>query len=94
MSIISSSTKIKVSSTLDKSTPRKSLVDRDPGTCWTSTQGLPQWIQLSFATSVIPTRLYITFQGGFVGTRVSIQIAKNAASLSGTARSDPAWRLL
>ncbi|KAG8806981.1 hypothetical protein FRC19_006936 [Serendipita sp. 401] len=94
MSIISSSTKIKVSSTLDKSTPRKSLVDRDPGTCWTSTQGLPQWIQLSFATPVIPNRLYITFQGGFVGTRVSIQIAKDAASLSGTARSDPAWRLL
>ncbi|CAG7853927.1 SubName: Full=Uncharacterized protein {ECO:0000313/EMBL:CCA67125.1} [Serendipita indica DSM 11827] len=75
MSVISSTTKLKVSSTLDKSTPRKSLIDRDPGTCWTSTQGLPQWIELTFAEPVVPEAIELTFQGGFVGTRVAVQVA-------------------
>ncbi|PVF98246.1 hypothetical protein CPB86DRAFT_774956 [Serendipita vermifera] len=77
MSLINEQTKIKVSSTLDKSTSRKGLVDRDPGTCWTSAQGLPQWIQLSFVNPIRPERLTLTFQGGFVATKVSIQCANN-----------------
>lgn len=96
MSVIGSETKIKyvlpnqavetlihrfrVSSTLDKSTPRKSLIDRDSGTCWTSMQGLPQWIQLSFPNRVVPERLSVTFQGGFVGTRVGIYLPVSFAS--------------
>lgn len=35
-------------------------------------QGLPQFIQLFFKDSVIPKRLTITFQGGFVGTRCAV----------------------
>jgi hypothetical protein len=37
-------------------------------------QGLPQAIQLVFPHPVIPKCVSITFQGGFVGTRCSIQI--------------------
>lgn len=86
MSIISENTKIKVSSTLDKSTPRKSLIDRDPGTCWTSTQGLPQWVQLSFPAEakVHPKQLFITFQGGFVATRVAVYTTSDLTR-------DPEW---
>jgi hypothetical protein len=32
------------------------------------TQGLPQYIQLVFPSPVIPGRISLTFQGGFVGT--------------------------
>ena len=37
-------------------------------------QGLPQFIQLGFDENVIPTRLSITFQGGFVGTRCKVLV--------------------
>jgi len=89
MSVISESTKIKVSSTLDKSTPRKSLVDRDPGTCWTSTQGLPQWVQLTFPSEspIYPKQLFLTFQGGFAATRVAVYTAKDLLR-------DSEWTLL
>ena len=40
-----------------------------------SLQGLPQMIQLGFPRPVIPGSVSITFQGGFVGTRCSIQFA-------------------
>ncbi|PPQ79906.1 hypothetical protein CVT25_002962, partial [Psilocybe cyanescens] len=59
----------RVSSTLEKATGKKNLIDNSPETCWTSQQGLPQFIQLGFNDKVIPKRLSITFQGGFVGTR-------------------------
>jgi hypothetical protein len=32
------------------------------------TQGLPQYIQLVFPSPVVPRRISLTFQGGFVGT--------------------------
>lgn len=32
-------------------------------------KGLPQFIQLGFEDRILPKRLSITFQGGFVGTR-------------------------
>lgn len=61
---------LKVSSTLDKSVGKRHLVDKSPETCWTSQQGLPQYIQINFKESrVQPARLSLTFQGGFVGTR-------------------------
>jgi hypothetical protein len=85
---------LRVSSTLDKSTPRKSLTDRDPGTCWTSTQGLPQWIHLTFATRILPTEVFFTFQGGFVATRVAVYTASELQSPSSTGKRDWDWILL
>jgi hypothetical protein len=42
-------------------------------------QGLPQYIQLSFPSPVIPKRISITFQGGFVGTRCTLQVVPLSA---------------
>jgi hypothetical protein len=49
-------------------------------------QGLPQFIQLTFVERVIPKRLSITFQGGFVGIHCAIYVD------SDTDRKE--WRLL
>ncbi|KAJ6587120.1 galactose-binding domain-like protein [Mycena vulgaris] len=65
---------IKVSSTLDKSVGKKHLVDNNPETCWTSQQGLPQYVQLGFSELVIPETVHLTFQGGFVGTRCAVKV--------------------
>ncbi|KAH9486395.1 Nuclear receptor 2C2-associated protein [Psilocybe cubensis] len=72
VSLIDSNTSLKVSSTLEKATGKKNLIDNNPETCWTSQQGLPQFIQLGFEDRVLPKRLSITFQGGFVGTRCAL----------------------
>ncbi|KAF7347528.1 Nuclear receptor 2C2-associated protein [Mycena venus] len=73
-SLLSPDTPIKVSSTLDKSVGKKHLVDSNPETCWTSQQGLPQYVQLGFPEPVIPETVHLTFQGGFVGTRCAVKI--------------------
>ncbi|KAJ6520182.1 galactose-binding domain-like protein [Mycena sanguinolenta] len=65
---------IKVSSTLDKSAGKKHLVDNNPETCWTSQQGLPQYVQLGFSEPVVPETIHLTFQGGFVGTRCAVKV--------------------
>ncbi|TFK26677.1 hypothetical protein FA15DRAFT_553824, partial [Coprinopsis marcescibilis] len=84
--LLNSETILKVSSTLEKATGKKNLIDNNPETCWTSQQGLPQYVQISFQNlPVCPTRVSLTFQGGFVGTRCSVQ-----AILSGFDRS--AWK--
>jgi len=57
---------------LDKSVGKKCLVDGSPETCWTSQQGLPQFIHITFGSPVYPEVISITFQGGFVGKRCSI----------------------
>ncbi|KIL71640.1 hypothetical protein M378DRAFT_1020533 [Amanita muscaria Koide BX008] len=81
LSLIDPDTVIRVSSTLDKSVGKKHLVDGDPGTCWTSQQGLPQYIQIAFNSGrVIPKRLILTFQGGFVGTHCAIQVLPGGSS--------------
>lgn len=36
-------------------------------------QGTPQYIQLAFVSPVIPRKIHFTFQGGFVGTKCSVQ---------------------
>ncbi|KAF9469601.1 galactose-binding domain-like protein [Collybia nuda] len=72
VSLITPTTTLKVSSTLDKSVGKKHIIDDSPETCWTSLEGLPQYIQLSFDTPVIPKRALLTFQGGFVGTHCSV----------------------
>ncbi|KAF9486325.1 hypothetical protein BDN70DRAFT_869810 [Pholiota conissans] len=72
ISLLDKSTSIKVSSTLEKATGKKNLIDKSPETCWTSQQGLPQFIQLGFENPVVPKRFSITFQGGFVGTRCNL----------------------
>ncbi|KAL5494675.1 hypothetical protein ACEPAI_136 [Sanghuangporus weigelae] len=73
-SLINSNTRIKVSSTLDKSVGKKNLSDGSPETCWTSQQGLPQYIHVIFDSPVVPKTLYLTFQGGFVGQRCRIDV--------------------
>jgi len=70
--LITTETRIKVSSTLDNSLGKSCLVDGSPDTCWTSQQGLPQYIQLAFSSPVIPRRISLTFQGGFVGTTCAV----------------------
>lgn len=84
--LVTSDTRIKVSSTLDKTAGKKNLTDGNPETCWTSQQGLPQIIQLVFPERVCPTRLILTFQGGFVGTHCSIDTAISS--------EDPSWSTL
>jgi len=86
ISLLDKEVSIKVSSSLDKSTGKKNLIDNSPETCWASQQGLPQFIQLDFPNRVIPKRLSIVFQGGFVGRRCAVCI-------SGT-DSNTAWHIL
>ncbi|KAK7005837.1 nuclear receptor 2C2-associated protein [Favolaschia claudopus] len=73
-SLLTPDTLIKVSSTLDKSVGKKNLVDNNPETCWTSQQGLPQYVQLAFTEAIIPENIQLTFQGGFVGTRCAVKV--------------------
>ncbi|GJE89489.1 hypothetical protein PsYK624_055900 [Phanerochaete sordida] len=82
--LIDANTKIKVSSTLDKSVGKKYLTDGSPETCWTSQQGIPQFVQLTFTTRVIPKQIHLTFQGGFVGTRCALEAAEE--------EEKPQWR--
>ena len=42
-------------------------------------QGTPQFIQFSFASKVIPKRLQVTFQGGFVGTTCTLEVSSESA---------------
>jgi len=67
-------TKIKVSSTLDSSSGKKNLLDGSNETCWSSTQGLPQWIHLIFPTPIPATHFAVTFQGGFAGTTMKMYV--------------------
>ncbi|KAJ7146058.1 hypothetical protein C8R44DRAFT_6592 [Mycena epipterygia] len=84
-------TAIKVSSTLDKSVGKKHLVDNNPETCWTSQQGLPQYVQLGFPELVIPENVHLTFQGGFVGTRCAVKIPTSESSDPG---NNSSWQTL
>ncbi|THV07083.1 hypothetical protein K435DRAFT_772806 [Dendrothele bispora CBS 962.96] len=95
VSLITSETTIKVSSTLDKTVGKKHLIDGSPETCWTSQQGLPQWISLTFPSSITPTRVSLTFQGGFVGRKCAVYY-KPSASEDQTAsiEKESSWVLL
>ncbi|KAG5642226.1 hypothetical protein DXG03_003371 [Asterophora parasitica] len=42
--------------------------------------GLPQHIQLTFSERVIPKRILLTFQGGFVGTHCALYTSVNSES--------------
>ena len=55
-------------------------------------KGLPQHIQLEFPSPVIPRRVRITFQGGFVGTRCNIEF--NALSADDGESTKPRWHPL
>ncbi|KAF8588355.1 hypothetical protein K439DRAFT_1335481 [Ramaria rubella] len=90
-SLITPETKVKVSSILDKSVGKKNLTDGSPETCWTSSQGIPQYIQLGFNAPVLPTKIVITFQGGFVGTRCAVHALPHTPTNS---PGEPRWRLL
>lgn len=93
MSLISSSTTIKVSSTLDKSVGKKNLIDGSPETCWTSAAGLPQSIELQFPDAVSPAQLALTFQGGFVGTRCTVSGMTSQGDVDGE-QDQPQWRFI
>ncbi|KIY43784.1 hypothetical protein FISHEDRAFT_52146, partial [Fistulina hepatica ATCC 64428] len=69
----------RVSSTLDKSVGKKHLIDGDPGTCWTSQQGLPQSVQLTLTRPAIPSTIHLTCQGGFVPTRCTVYVTSSSA---------------
>jgi len=71
-SLISEVEGLKVSSTQDKATGKRNLLDANSETCWTSREGVPQHVVLTFAHQVRLRRISLTFQGGFVGTRCSI----------------------
>ncbi|KAI0673799.1 galactose-binding domain-like protein [Trametes maxima] len=88
--LINEDTRIKVSSTLDKSVSKKCLIDGSPETCWTSQQGTPQYIQVSFPSPVLPKRIELTFQGGFVGTRCSVEVLSTSKTDGG---ETPTWRV-
>jgi len=81
--LIDSRTVVKVSSTLDKSVGKKNLTDGNIETCWTSQQGLPQFIQFNFESPVVPKHVSLVFQGGFVGTRCSIYTLLSPESVKG-----------
>ncbi|KAJ6609337.1 galactose-binding domain-like protein [Mycena sp. CBHHK59/15] len=90
-SLLTPDTSIKVSSTLDKSVGKRHLLDGNPETCWTSQQGLPQYIQLDFSERIIPESVYLTFQGGFVGTRCAVKVAILPDNSDGPSGSN--WQL-
>ncbi|KAJ9095254.1 hypothetical protein QFC21_005620 [Naganishia friedmannii] len=65
----------RVSSTLDSSSGKKNLLDGSDETCWSSAQGLPQSVRLSWEGLIPATHFAITFQGGFSATSVAVYIA-------------------
>ncbi|KAI9292138.1 hypothetical protein K502DRAFT_320238, partial [Neoconidiobolus thromboides FSU 785] len=80
-SVITSSTRIKVSSVLNKETKtygKQNLIDKDTESCWNSDSGLPQSIILDFGRLTKAKEIKITFQGGFVGSegQLSVQNSK------------------
>lgn len=56
-------------------------------------QGLPQSIQIMFAARVIPQRISLTFQGGFVGTCAAIHVFSPQEGDADTPKSVK-WQLL
>jgi hypothetical protein len=68
---------------LDFTTGEHFSLDRSAATNIMS-QGLPQYIQVTFPAPVRPRRLKITFQGGFVGKTCAIEVIPSADSGSST----------
>ena len=57
----------RVSSNIDKFSHKNNLIDDNSDTCWSSSQGSPQWIDIKFTESQNLSKFNLTFQGGFVG---------------------------
>ncbi|KAG7562266.1 hypothetical protein FFLO_02254 [Filobasidium floriforme] len=70
-------TVVTVSSTFDKSSNKKNLLDGNEETCWSSQQGLPQSISLKVSKLTPITHIALTFQGGFSGTTCSVYLASD-----------------
>lgn len=82
MSLITTETKIKVSSVHNKDTKsygKQHLIDGDMETCWNSAENSPQRIQIEFPKSVQPNILQIMFQGGFAGKECELICSLNNA---------------
>lgn len=75
-----STTTIKVSSTLDRASHRKHLLDRNRDTCWASANGSPQWVSFTLPRLALLKAVAVTFQGGFVPTEVVICTSPSPAS--------------
>lgn len=60
---------------------------RDGRTYRSKLQGLPQFVQLTFASAVKPATISLTFQGGFVGTHCALYAVFGATP-------DNAWKYL
>ncbi|RUS15971.1 galactose-binding domain-like protein [Endogone sp. FLAS-F59071] len=74
-SLINESTRIKVSSVLNRDVTtfgKQNLTDGDDETCWNSEQGLPQYILLDFRRPVFVRQIQLMFQGGFVGKKCQL----------------------
>jgi hypothetical protein len=76
---------VRVSSVLDRNTAefgKERMFDGSPETCWSSAQGRPQYMLLSFASPVSIAELDIQFQGGFSAKRIDANISTDGKSFA------------
>ncbi|XKL64295.1 hypothetical protein PGB90_004381 [Kerria lacca] len=69
----------RVSSTLNndhKNYGKKNMFDGNEETCWNSSEGSPQWIEILFKNNQQIKGLEFQFQGGFVGQKCLFQFYK------------------
>ncbi|XP_073979862.1 nuclear receptor 2C2-associated protein [Rhodnius prolixus] len=69
--------KYSVSSVLQKDVKKygkKHLFDGNEETCWSSDEGSPQWIRVSFKKDVLLESVLFQFQGGFAGSNCEIEV--------------------
>ncbi|KZO94026.1 galactose-binding like protein, partial [Calocera viscosa TUFC12733] len=70
----------RASSTLDRGSHRKHLIDRNTDTCWASANGSPQWVSFTLPKPALLKTLSLTFQGGFVATEVIISTSSTSSN--------------
>ncbi|KZT58357.1 galactose-binding like protein [Calocera cornea HHB12733] len=75
-----SSPVIKASSTLDRASHRKNIIDRNTDTCWASANGSPQWVSFTLPKPALLKSVSLTFQGGFVATEVIISTSATSSN--------------
>lgn len=76
-SLVSASTKVKASSTLNRNRAEYGpahVFDGVADTCWNSDQGLPQTLTVDFERQVRVSEVRVMFQGGFVGSNCDVAI--------------------
>lgn len=63
-------------------TSRKALI-ADDDEAWTAPSS-PAFVQLKFPSPIDPTRIALTFQGGFVPTSVALKATTESGEVTGT----------